>query len=109
MTVLIENVIAAVKQHQDSFKQPLLHWLSFPDNQRIWRCFEHEANKVWDEGRRHYAARTICEYIRHETRLAEADILFKISNNIIPDLAQLYLILYPERQGFFSIRRGMAA
>lgn len=109
MTILIENVLAAVKQHESQFKQPLPHWFSFTDNQRIWRRFEYEANQVWNEGRRHYAARTICEYIRHETQLSEQDPLFKISNNIIPDLALLYMILYPERQGFFSIRRGIAA
>jgi len=63
----------------------------------IWKAFEREANAVWRNGRRHYSARTIGEYLRHETALRE-DGEWKIT-----DMARLYGLMYPER-GLFEFR-----
>lgn len=75
-------------------------------NQAIWLRFCAEAEKVWLRGRRHWSARTIVEYLRHETALQEVgDGMFKINGNYVPDLARLYLLTYPERAELFETRR----
>lgn len=73
-------------------------------NQAIWLRFCAEADKVWRRGRRHWSARTIIEYLRHETALAEVGGLFKVNNNYAPDLARLYAETYPDRACLFETR-----
>lgn len=84
------------------FRAEFPKWLS--ENWGIWQRFEREANKVYAMGRPHYSARTLIEFLRHETALREADSEYKITNNVVPDMARLYVTLYPERSGFFDIR-----
>ena len=74
-------------------------------------AFEREANRVWESGRRHYSARTIGEYLRHESALRqeEPDEDFKLNNNIFPSLARIYMAMHPERFGFFERRPGGSA
>lgn len=85
------------------FRDDFVAWLQ--SNMPVWEGFEHHANSVYERGRRHYSARTIGEVLRHETALAEAvTVDFKLNNNRWPDLARLYLMLYPEREGFFELR-----
>lgn len=74
-------------------------------NHPIWLRFCAEADKVWRSGRRHWSARTIIEYIRHETALAEQGGLFKLNNNFAPDMARLYAETFPERASLFETRR----
>lgn len=84
------------------FRFDFVPWLerNFP----VWERFEAIADDVYKR-RAHYSARTIGEYIRHETAMAEVEPSdFKINNNRFPDLARLYLILKPERDGFFELR-----
>lgn len=77
-------------------------WLNA--NMGIWVRFMLEANKIWDSGRRHYSARTIVEYMRHETAVRERSGEWKINNNVVPYLARTYMELYPARAGFFALR-----
>lgn len=87
------------------FRDDFPAWLA--QNYPIWERFEAEANRVYTRGRYHYSARTIGEFIRHETALAATDDgAWKINNNRFPDLARLYLLMYPERAGFFDLREG---
>lgn len=89
------------------FRADFAAWLQ--ENWSIWKAFEREANAVWRNGRRHYSARTIGEYLRHETALRE-DGEWKINGNHVPDLARLYMLLNPDRT-LFELRgdRKMAA
>lgn len=84
------------------FTTGFLAWLA--DNRPIWDRFEMEATKLWNRGRKHYSARTIIEFLRHETALFEKDCTFRINNNIAPDLARLYRLRYPDRADFFETR-----
>lgn len=77
-------------------------WLR--DNWTIWLRFREEADKIRAKGRGHYSARTIGEFIRHQTALAE-DGDFKINNNVFPDMARLYMLTHPGAAGFFELRR----
>lgn len=92
--------------------QPSLNFGQYPaefllflaDNQPIWRRFVTEANKAWNRGFRHYSARTIVEFIRHETCLYERTGDFKINNNHTPHLARYYQELHPDRACLFETR-----
>lgn len=74
-------------------------------NQHIWLAFCRHADAIWGRGRRHYSARTIVEVLRHESTLAEVGGMWKINGNFCADLARLYVETYPERDGFFEMRR----
>lgn len=101
-----EYVIGMACTHDDRFKERLHVWLRNDQNFHIWRRFETEANKIWDSGRRHYSGRTIGEFLRHETALGDTDSHYKINDHIWPELTRLYLILYPDRSGFFTLHEG---
>ena len=74
-------------------------------NWHIWLGFRDQANAIRARGRSHYAARTIAEYLRHQTMLREAaDYVFKLNNNNVPDLARLYMALNSSAVGFFHLR-----
>ena len=84
------------------YRPDFAEWLVV--NHAIWERFCAEANKVWACGRRHWSARTIIEYLRHETELAEVGGDWKIDNNRAPDMARLYQDSFPERAELFSTR-----
>ena len=92
-----------IREHADLFRDGFRAWLR--DNRHIWLAFEREANRAWARGRRHYSARTIIEFLRHETALADNGADFKINGNNVPDLARLYRLRHPERAGLFETRR----
>jgi len=98
-----------VVAHAEFFRVDFMAWLSV--NYRIWRAFEYEADRIWDRGRRHYSARTIGEYLRHETALREegGDLGFKLNDHYVPDLGRLYMLFHPDREGFFERRPGGSA
>jgi hypothetical protein len=79
-------------------------WFSNPANWLVWATFEYHANQVWDSGRRHYSARTIGEVIRHHTLVQDSSAEFKLNDHTFPDLARLYMMVHPERVGFFELR-----
>lgn len=100
-----DSVLYIVTAQSWRYRADFARWVSI--NWPIWERFEREANRVYDRGRRHYSARTIGEFIRHETALTErGDGAFKVNDHRWPDLARLYLALHPERHRFFDIRDG---
>lgn len=101
--LFVDPLDTLVREHADTFRPGFCLWLR--DNMHVWRAFEREANRVWARGRRHYSARTLIEYLRHETALADAGGDFKINGNNVPDLARLYRLVHPERAGLFETRR----
>lgn len=91
-----------IREHADTFRPGFALWLR--DNRHVWTAFEAEADKVWARGRRHWSARTILEYLRHETAISDSGIEFRLNNNAQDDLARLYLLVHPDRAGFFETR-----
>jgi len=87
------------------YRRDFAEWLEA--NWHVWVAFEREANRIWERGRRHYSARTIGEYLRHESALrqAEDETPWKLNDHAWPDLARLYIAMYPLRSEFFELRR----
>lgn len=88
----LDAMIAATRNKRITYKE------------LIWSAFKHEANRIYSRGRRHYSARTILEWLRHESMVAEIEPQWKLNNNYAPDMARLWLLIYPERVGFFELR-----
>lgn len=93
---------ALINVESDLYTQGYADWLQ--DNWHIWRGFCEQADALWARGRRHYSARTIIEWMRHNSAMAESNGDFKINNNFAPDCARLYVSLHPERSDFFQFR-----
>lgn len=85
------------------YRPEFIEWLA--ENGHIWERFEREASRLWLRGRTHYSAKTIVEFLRHETALYEHGGEFKINNSVSADLARYYIQKYPERASFFEMRR----
>jgi len=98
-----EPVFAIIDRWPNSFRKDFKAWVD--ENWNIWVAFHFEACRAYARGRRHYSARTIIEWLRHETSLRQGNADFKINGNYVPDLARLWNYLYPERSGFFEIRQ----
>lgn len=99
-----EFVLRRVAENANRFRDGFPEWLE--KHMTLWEHYEREANAVWHEGFRHYASRTIWELMRHHTRHREQAGEYKLNNNWAPCLARLYLVLYPEREGFFELREA---
>ena len=80
-------------------------WLE--KNAHIYGAFEKESLSV-AQRRDRYSARTIVEYMRHHTLLAEAGEGWKIDNDMAPGLARLFAILNPKHKGLFEFRERHA-
>lgn len=97
-----DPVDALLREHAASFRPGFATWMR--ENRHIWRAFCREADRAWRRGRQHYSARTIVEYLRHETSMSDSGCMFKIDGNCVPDLARLYLLWHPARAGLFELR-----
>lgn len=104
-----ETALVFIDCRPNLFRRDFADWLR--NNFHVWIAFEREANRVWARGRTHYSARTIGEYLRHETMVAEQPnpLQFKVNDHYWPDLARLYTCFHPERDGFFERRPGQSA
>lgn len=84
------------------YAKGFLGWLA--DNWHIWRQFRRQADRLRSLGKTHGAARQIVEWMRHMTNIAEVGGEWKINNNVIPDLARLYVVMTPGAEQFFEFR-----
>lgn len=98
-----DPLLMLVRLHAQQFRPEFAAWLAA--NQHVWMAFSREADRIWNRGRRRYSARTIAEYLRHESAVRDAtDAEFKWNDHNTPDLARLYLLVHPGRAGFFETR-----
>lgn len=108
--ITMEQVVCeAIAAHPGAFLTDLAQWFSHNDNWLIWSAFSYHADAAWRANRPRYSARTIGEYLRHNTLLSDSGADFKINDHIWPDLARLYMLVHPERHGFFETRGRRAA
>lgn len=99
-----EMILGKISELSGLLKPGFSAWMK--DNFHIWRRFVAEADKIKGTGRPHYSARTIGEFLRHQTSLRERDGEFKCNDHVWPDCARLYVALRPECAGFFELRNG---
>lgn len=121
MTDNMESVVMrAIADHPGAFRLDLQEFFTNPLHWVLWGTFVYEANNVWSiqnnaflmgfrKKAPHYSARTIGEVIRHHTNLVDATSEFKVNDWLWPDFGRLYMLVYPDRCGFFETRRRAAA
>lgn len=97
-------ILAKIIEGGKAYKPDFYAWMKA--NTHIWKRFVIEADKVRGTGRPHYSARTIGEFLRHQTSLREAGSVFKVNDHVWPDCARLYVAMRPESVGFFEFRNG---
>lgn len=93
---------AVIRDNHGEFRPEFSDWLS--DNIHVQREFERMANRLWELGRRHWAASSLVYYIRLRTALHEKGGEWKINQNNARDLAKLYVLTHPGREKFFEFR-----
>ena len=95
-----------IEKNRDLFKDDFIEWL--PKNLHVFSEFVVQAKYVRKVMRReHYSARTIGEWLRHNSELREAGNGWKLNNNHFPALARLSMLAYPEINGLFETRESM--
>ncbi|WP_299074769.1 hypothetical protein [uncultured Paraglaciecola sp.] len=91
------------RQNSDQLSAEFMEWL--PDNLHIYLAFEKEATAIFNSGRSHYSARTIVEFLRHHTAIAEKPQCdWKINDHSVPYLARLFDMCNPSMAGLFNYR-----
>ena len=90
--------------HWQEYPEGFFHWLR--NNQHIWKAFEEKAYIMAAVAKRpRYSARTIIEVMRWDSDVREKKPLFKISNNMVPGLARLWMAKHgANHPKFFSVR-----
>ena len=96
------TALTFVRARPGVFRADFAEWLEA--NWHVWTTFDREATRIWKRGRRHYSARTIVEWLRHETAVAEQGGEFKLNGNFVPDMSRLWAMFEPGRDGFFETR-----
>lgn len=102
----ILRAMTIIETQAKLFRPDFGRWLK--SNWHVYKRFEEEAQRVWDSGRRSYSARTLIEYIRHDTFVREVNMscmqAYKVNNSYVPDLGRIYGLMNEGRQDFFECR-----
>lgn len=93
-----------IQKHQDEYPEGFFHWLT--KNQSIWKAFEAKALQMAQTGRKRYSARTIVEVMRWHSDLADSTTLFKLSNNMTPGMARLWMNKHGRKYPKFFLLHG---
>ena len=98
-----------IQAHPQHFRKDFADWLE--KNHHVWEAFAAQADMIWNRGRRRYSARTIGEYLRHESALREGpnENGWKLNDWYWPCMARLYMVVHPDRDGFFETRVSPAS
>ena len=94
--------LAVARQNAAILSREFLDWL--PENLHIWNAFVQETIKIIGKGYKHYSSRTIIEFLRHHSAVAEADSMWKINDHNTPYLPRLFDACYPQHAGLFEYR-----
>ena len=71
----------------------------------FYQRFEEVCLKLIANGRDHYSAMAILDFIRMETDLSGQDVeVFKCNNNYRKGWALMFELRHPEHKGFFTFR-----
>jgi hypothetical protein len=88
--------------HPEQFRKGFADWLW--DNLAIQRGLDQEALNIAAQGRTHYSAHTIIEYLRHHTLLADKNGEFKINEKYSSSMARMFAHMNPKHADLFEFR-----
>jgi len=101
-----DNLVVAVRTRRDIYPTSFAAW--FAQNHLVVEAFFETADLTRDQGRTHYSARTIWEYLRHHSNIVQASGVahlgeWKLPDHAIPYMARIYMKAR-DCHGFFSLR-----
>lgn len=92
-----------VDANKSMFTEEFAEWVG--QNLHVFAAFVEQARYVKKVMRRdHYSARTIGEWLRHNSAIKEKGNGWKLNNNWFPALARLSMLAYPDLAGLFETR-----
>lgn len=89
--------------NKDEYPESFFFWLQF--NEHIWLQFERYGLSMAGK-RKRYSARTIIEVMRWNSDIRDGkEVLFKLSNNMTPGLARLWMAKHGDKYPkFFQLK-----
>ena len=102
--ILGHKLMGVVRDTRDQYPEGFFYWLQYNDH--IWTAFEQKAYVMAAVAKRpRYSARTIIEVLRWDSDLKEKNVLFKLSNNMTPGLARLWMAKHGQNHPkFFQLQ-----
>jgi len=92
-----------IDKNRSMFTDDFCEWIGL--NLHVFAAFVKQAKYVRSVMRRdHYSARTIGEWLRHNSEIREKGNGWKLNNNYFPALARLSMLAYKELEGLFETR-----
>lgn len=83
-------------------------WQEFQDyhesNPHVWKQFERFTIQLRHAGKTKYGAKSIMERVRWEEDTQNPGREFKINNNYTAFYARIFVMKYPDFEGFFEFR-----
>ena len=101
--LFVNPIVQLAQTHKEQFTDDFLKWLTY--NVHVWLAFEKEAVRAVGRGLKHYSARTIIEWLRHNSAVRGVADDWKLNDHITPYMARLFRLKYPEYEDFFELRK----
>jgi len=99
--IMGHDLMGRIHDSRLDYPDGFFHWLQF--NSHIWEQFEKHGLTMAGK-RKRYSARTIIEVMRWNSDIREKKKLFKLSNNMTPGLARLWMAKHGEdHPKFFTL------
>lgn len=103
----LEYSLSLIALHPDMFRPDFAAYLK--KQFHVFAEFHRRALLIAAR-RKHYSSRSLAESIRHDTAIGELDeTRFKLNGNYVPDMGRLFMLTYPQYEGFFEFRERKAA
>lgn len=78
------------------------------NNPQVWILFKKFTLQVIGAGYKHYGAAAIFQRIRWHINVETKADPFKVNNNFVPYYSRMFMVAYPEYNGFFRRRESHA-
>jgi hypothetical protein len=87
----MEDLSLVPNEDEGKYPPGFFYWIQY--NAHIWNSFEQSALRIAHNKRKRYSARTIIEHMRWESDIRDmkGKPLFKLSNDMTPGLARLFM------------------
>jgi chaperone required for assembly of F1-ATPase len=103
--LFLSSIIDLAERNKNRLPDSFLKWLR--SNEHVYRAFEREALTIWSKGHKHYGARTIIEWMRHNMAIREVSSEpWILNDHNTPYLARLFIIDHPQCAGLFEMRKS---
>ena len=98
------RLLQIIYDNPDQFRDNFAVYLF--NNIPLWNEFVKIAFRLINAGVTHYSCRAIIHIIRYHTIVGDTETKFKVSNNWTADISRLFMLRYPQYDGFFRTKES---